>query len=101
MGNQDCMLSKRNPLTLHCDVVGSASPVVEQGEDELQVGVAEGGVQAHQLAQRQQRGRAQSGAGVPQAPAQAQRITGHVRMHAPAVASVRPVQAHHVHPTLS
>ena len=48
-----------------------ALPVLEQSEDELQVRVAEGGVQAHQLAQRQQRRRAQRGADIAQAPAQA------------------------------
>ena len=51
-------------------VVLRALPVLQQGEDELQVRVTEGGVQAHQLAQRQQRRRAQCGAGVAQAPVQ-------------------------------
>ncbi len=46
-------------------------PVLEQGEDELQVCVTEGGVQAHQLAQRQQCRRAQCCADIAQAPAQA------------------------------
>lgn len=36
-----------------------ATPVLQQGEDELQVLVAEAGVQAHELSQRQQRRRAQ------------------------------------------
>ena len=58
------------------------SPVVEQGENELQVCVAEASVQAHQLAQRQQRRRAQHGAGVAQAPARAKRITSRVHAYA-------------------
>ncbi len=45
------------------------APVLEQGEDELQVVVAEGGVQAHELGQRQQRRCAQRCIGRSQIPA--------------------------------
>ena len=57
----------------------SPAPGVQEGEEQLQVGLAEGGVQAHQLRQRQQRGRAQVGVGVAQGPA---RCTKHSARHA-------------------
>ena len=50
-------------------MLAAGAPGVQQGEQQLQVGLAEGGVQAHELGQRQQRRRAQRGVRVAQRPA--------------------------------